>query len=82
MLELRQYEFLHNQQGLDKLDDSKQAQYWANCFKSSSAKIAAAMAKATVMLLAGTPSLPVIAPVARQHREHNQRGATDFADLQ
>ncbi len=39
------------------------------------------MAKATVMLLAGTLSLPVKAPVASQHCAHNQQGAADFADL-
>jgi hypothetical protein len=81
MLELRQYEALRNQQGLDPLDESERAQYRARCFKSSSARIAAAMAKATVMRLAGTPSLPAVAPVPRQHRAHNQRGAADFADL-
>ncbi len=66
MLELRQYKSLRNQQGLDPLDDSERAQYWANCFKSSSARIAAAMAKATVMRLAGKISqIPYGAPYTR-----------------
>jgi hypothetical protein len=39
------------------------------------------MAKTTVMRLAGTPSLPAIEPVPRQHLAHNQRGAADFYDF-
>ncbi len=38
------------------------------------------MAKATVMRLAGTPSLPAVAPVPRQHRAHNHRGAAVFVE--
>jgi hypothetical protein len=81
MLELRQHEALRDKQGLDPLDDSERAQYRATCFRSSSARIAAAMAKATVMRLAGTPSIPAIAPVPRQQLAHNQPGAADFVDL-
>jgi hypothetical protein len=54
IFELRQHEaipILRNQQGLDPLDDSGRDQYRANCFRASSARVAAAIAKATVMRL-------------------------------
>jgi hypothetical protein len=59
------HDALQNKQGLDPLIDSKQAQYSANCyrFKLSTAQEADAMAKATVMCLSGTLSLPVLPPV-------------------
>ncbi len=63
-LELRQQEAVRSLQGLDHLDPSERAQYRASCFRSSSARIAASMAKATIMRLAGTPSLPVVVPVS------------------
>jgi hypothetical protein len=52
MLELRQHEALHSLQGMDPFDDSELAQKRASCLRSSSARITAAMAKATVILLA------------------------------
>jgi hypothetical protein len=52
MLEIRQHEALRNAQGLDPLDDSERAQFRANCYRSSSAQVAAAMAKAAIMRLA------------------------------
>ncbi len=53
-----------------------------NYFLSSSARIAAAMAKATVMRLAGTPSLPVIESFPSKYLAyHHQLGAADFCDL-
>jgi hypothetical protein len=81
MLELRQHQAVRSLQGMDPLDDSEKAQYRASCFRSSSARIAAAMAKATIMRLAGTPSLPGVAPVPRQHLARNIRGFSDFCDL-
>ena len=81
MLELRQHEALRNLQGMDPLDDSERAQYRASCFRSSSARVAAAMAKATIMRLAGSPSIPSIAPVPRQLLAHNLRGAIDLRYL-
>ncbi len=80
MLELRPDEALLSLQGIYQLEDSELAQYHdrANCFRSSSARFAAVMAKATVMLLAGTPSLPAIAPVPRQHLAHTLSGISDF----
>jgi hypothetical protein len=66
MLELRQHEALRNVQGMDPLNDRERAQLRANCYRSSSARIAAGMAQATVMRLAGTPSLPTVPPVPRQ----------------
>jgi hypothetical protein len=39
------------------------------------------MAKATLMRLAGSPSIPAIAPVPRPLLAHNQRGASDLRDL-
>jgi hypothetical protein len=60
-------------QGMDPLDANERAQYWASCFRSGSARIHAAMAKATIMRLAGTPSLPVVAPVPRQVRTHQSK---------
>ena len=77
MLELRQHEALRHAQGLDPLDDSERAQFRANCYRSSSARVAAAMAKATVMRLTGTPSLPTVPPVPRQHLAHNLPGPSD-----
>ena len=81
MLELRQHEALRNLQGMDPLDGSERAQYRASCFRSSSARVAAAMAKATIMRLAGSPSIPSIAPVPRQLLAHNLRGVIDLRDL-
>ena len=80
-LELRQHEAVRSLQGLDHLDPSERAQYRASCFRSSSARIAAAMAKATIMRLAGTPSLPVVVPVSRPHLARNVRGVSDICDL-
>jgi hypothetical protein len=58
MLELRQHEALRRLQGMGPLDDSERAQYRANCFRASSARIATVMAKATIMRLTGaTPQL-------------------------
>ncbi len=54
MLELRQDDALRSKQGLD----SERAQYSANCYRSSTARVAAVMVKATVMRLSGTPLLP------------------------
>ena len=51
MLELRQPEALRHLQGMDPLDHSELAQFRATCYRSGSARIAAAMAKATVMRL-------------------------------
>jgi hypothetical protein len=81
MLELRQQEALQHAQGLDPLDDSERAQFHANCYRSSSARVAAAMAKATFMRLTGTPSLPIVPPVPRQHLAHNLQGPSDTRNL-
>ena len=81
MLELRQHEALRQKQGLDPLIESERAQYRANCYRSSTARVAAAMAKATVMRLSGTPSIPVIDQVPRQQLAHNLPGISDFRDL-
>ncbi len=81
MLELRQHEALRRLQGLDPLDDSEHAQYMANCFRASSARIAAVMAKGTIMRLTCAPSFPVVAPLSRQHLAHNNPGVFDFRDL-
>jgi hypothetical protein len=70
ILELRQHERLRTQQGLDPSDDSERVQYRVNCFRSSSARIADAIAKAIVMRLAGTPSLTVLVPVPCKHLAH------------
>ena len=78
MLELRQYETLRNQQGLDPLDDSERAQYRAGYFRSSSARVAAAMTKATIMRLTGSPSIPVTLPVPRHLLAQNLRGVPDI----
>ncbi len=77
-LELRHHEAVCSIQGLDHLDPSERAQYRAICFGSSSARLAAAMAKAAIMRLAGTPSLPVVVPVSRPHLAHNVRGVSDI----
>ena len=81
MLELRQHETLRNLQGLDPLLDSERAQYRAGCFRSSSARVAAAMTRATIMRLLGTTSIPVTAPVPRHLLAQNRRGAPDLCDL-
>ena len=78
MLELRQHGRLQSDQGLDPLDDRERAQYNANCYRSSTAQEAAAMAKATIMRLAGTPSLPVLPPVPRPRLAHNLLGVSDI----
>ena len=80
MLELRQHETLRNRQGLDPLTDSERAQYRAGCFRSSSARVAAAMTRATIMRLLGTPSIPVTAPVPRHMLAQNLRGVPDLCD--
>ena len=80
MLELRQHEALRQKQGLDPLIESERAQYRANCYRSSTARVAAAMAKATVMRLSGTPSIPVFDQVPRQLLAHNLPGISDFRD--
>ena len=79
MLELRQHETLRHTHGMAPLDDGERAQFRANRYRSSSARVsvADAMAKATVMRLAGTPSLPNIAPVPRHHLAHNLPGHSD-----
>ncbi len=46
MLELSEHNTLRSHQGIDPSDDSERAQYRANFFRSSSARIATAMAKA------------------------------------
>ncbi len=66
---------------MDPLDDNEQAKKRASCFRSSSARIADAMAKATIMLLAGTPSLTVSVPVPSQHLVHNLFGVSDFCSI-
>jgi hypothetical protein len=63
MFELGQHAALHNQQGMDRLNDSNRTQCQASWIRSRSARFAAAMAKATIIQLAGSPSLPVIALV-------------------
>jgi hypothetical protein len=80
-LELRQNQAARSLQGLDPLDVSERAQYRASCYRSSSARIATAMAKETIMRLAGTPSLPVVAPFSRQYLARNICGVSDFCDL-
>jgi hypothetical protein len=79
--ELRQHETLRQTHGMDPLDDSELAQFRANCYLSSSARVADAMAKATVMRLAGTPSLPTIAPIPHYHLGHNLPGHSDSRNL-
>ena len=81
MLESRQHEALGHLQGMDPLDDRERAQFRATCYRSSSARIAAAMAKATVMRLAGTQSLPTVPPVPRQLLAHNLPGPSDMRNL-
>ncbi len=54
MLELRQHETLRQTDVMDPLDDSERAQFRADCYGSSFARVAAAMAKAAVMRFAGT----------------------------
>ena len=81
MLELRQHEALRHAHGMDPLDDSERAQFRATCYRSSSARVAAAMAKATVMRLAGTPSLPTVPPVPRPLLAHNLPGPSDVRNL-
>jgi hypothetical protein len=75
------HETLRQTHGMDPLDDSERAQFRANCYRSSSFRVAAAMAKATVMRLAGTPSLSTIAPVLRHHLAHNLPGHSDSRNL-
>ncbi len=57
-----------------------QAQYRVNCYRSSTARVAAAMAKAMVMRLSGTPSLPVVDREPSQQLAHNLPGISDFRD--
>ncbi len=78
MLELRQHEALRHAQGLGPLDDSKRAQLRTNCYRSSSARVGAAMAKATFMRLTGTPFLPTAPPVPRPDIAHNLVGGRDL----
>ncbi len=75
---MRHHETTRNQLGMDPLA-SERAQYGAYCL--GQAMIASARAKVSLMILAGYPSPPVIAPVPHQHHAHNQRDVANFRDV-
>ena len=64
-LELRQNDDMRNKAGLPPLPPTDRSQFRAQCFRESSTRISAALAKATVMRITGTPSLP--APTFLSH---------------
>ena len=66
-LELRQNDSddLRDKAGLPSLPPTDRWQFRARCFPQSSTRISAALAKATVMSITGTPSLP--APAYLSH---------------
>ena len=64
-LELRQNDDMLDKAGLPPLPPTDRSQFRARCFRQSSTRISAALAKATVMRITGTPSLP--APTFLSH---------------
>ena len=64
-LELRQNDDMRNKAGLPPLPPTDRSQFRSQCFRQSSTRISAALAKATVMRITGTPSLP--APTFLSH---------------
>ena len=77
-LEQRQNAATRSAHGLDPLDDAERAQFRARCYRYSSARVGAAIAKATVMRLSGAPSLPAPAPVPSSLLARNAPSAADF----
>ena len=56
-LELPQHDGILEHAGLAPLSPSDSSQFRARCFEQAYTRISAALAKATVMLLTGSPSL-------------------------
>ena len=77
-LEQRQNALTRRLQGLDPLDDTARAQFRAQCFRYSSARIGAVLAKATVMRLSGAPSMPVSLPIPAAQLARNNLGVADL----
>jgi hypothetical protein len=77
-LEQRQHAVTRLFQGLDPLDDTARAQFRARCFRYSSARLGAVLAKATVMRLSGSPAIPVSLPIPAAHLALNYFGVPDL----
>jgi hypothetical protein len=77
-LEQRQNAATRSSQGLDPQTDADRAQFRARCYRYSSARVGAAIAKATVMRLSGAPSLPAPVPVPSAQLARNAPSAADF----
>ena len=78
-LELRQHDAFRQRVGLDPLAvPADRAQFRALSFRHISARIGHALAKATVMRLLGTPSLPRDLPLPRTALARNRPGPADF----
>ena len=64
-LELRQHLQVRELHGLDPLTDAERSQYKAQCLRASTARVAGAMAKASIMRICGAPSIPFPSRVPR-----------------
>ena len=78
-MELRQHDAFLQRVGLDPLvDPADRAQFRALSFRQISAQLSNALAKATVMRLLGTSSLPRQLPLPRSALARNRPGPADF----
>ena len=76
--ETQQNDDLRAQIGLPPLAPSDRSQFRARCFRYSSARISAALAKATVLRLTGAPTLPAPSYAPAADLAHNSPGPSAF----
>ena len=76
-LELRQNDAMRAKATLPPLSPTDRAQFRARCFRQSTTRISAALAKATVMRLTGAPSLPDPSYLPRADLARNRPGPAD-----
>ena len=78
-LELRQHLEVRQVHGLDPLTDTECSQYKALCLRASTARVASAMAKASIMRICGAPSIPIAVRVPRAHLACNLPHPADLS---
>ena len=76
--ETQQNDDLRAKTGLPPLDPSDRSQFRAQCLRYSSARISAALAKATVLRLTGAPNLPAPSYASAADLAHNCPGPSAF----
>jgi len=76
--ETQQNDDLRAKTGLPPLDPSDRSQFRARCFRYSSARISAVLAKATVLRLTGAPNLPAPSYAPAAALAHNCPGPSAF----